>query len=332
MAERLFLATGDGLVVAERDADGPARRGWHVAGRALAGRRLTSVTARERLILAGTEDGIWRSADGGNTWQEASRGLLVGHVRWLARHPVLVDWSFAGTEPAAVFVSRDEAASWQSCPEVVALRDEHHWSLPYSPEAGCVRGFAFHGERAYAAVEVGGVLRSDDAGVTWRLAEGSNGRPAFSAPPAPLVDPDVHSVAVHPSSHDLVDAPTGNGLYRSTDGGRTWTRLYRCYCRAAWTDPQDVGHILLGPADGVDRNGRIEESHDGGETWQPASTGLAVPWRDHMVERFLQAGDSLLAVLSNGETWSSPLAMRNWQRLSPQVEGVNAAAWLPERG
>jgi photosystem II stability/assembly factor-like uncharacterized protein len=324
MVDLLFLATGDGLVIARRDGDG-----WREAGRGLAGRRVTSVTAREGLVLAGTHDGVWRSADLGSTWQDASRGLTVGHVRWLAHHPAMSGLAFAGTEPAAVFVSRDGAASWRACPEVIALRDWYHWSLPYSPEAGCVRGFALHGARAYAAVEVGGVLRSDDAGGKWRLADGSDGRPSFSAPHAPLVDPDVHSIVVHPSSPDLVDAPTGNGFYRSTDGGRTWTRLYRCYCRAAWVDPADSRHIFLGPADGVDRNGRIEESHDAGQTWQAASTGLAVPWRDYMVERFVQAGDALLAVLSNGEMWSSALAALTWHPLLPAVAGVAASAWLP---
>ena len=112
--------------------------------------------------------------------------------------------------------------------------------LPYSPEAGCVRGFAFHGERAYAAVEVGGVLRSDDGGETWRLAEGSDGNPDLDGPPEPFVYPDVHSIDVHPSSPDLVFAPTGGGFYRSIDGGRTWTLLYDCYCRAAWIDPLDA--------------------------------------------------------------------------------------------
>ena len=67
-------------------------------------------------------------------------------------------------------------------------------------ESGCVRGFAVHGNRLYAAVEVGGLLRSDDAGKTWGLVAGSNGRPQFGRPPAKQIHPDVHSVAVHPSS------------------------------------------------------------------------------------------------------------------------------------
>ncbi len=315
----LYLATDSGLVVCEREAGV-----WRVAGRGLEVRRVTSVIAREGVILAGTTEGVWRSDDNGGTWNEASLGLSHRHIRWLAYHPDVSDFEFAGTEPAAIYVSHDGAGAWRECPEVARLRDEHRWSLPYSPEAGCVRGFAFHGARAYAAVEVGGVLRSDDSGEMWRLAGGSDGNPDPDGPPEPLVYPDVHSIAVHPSSADLVLAPTGGGFYRSADGGQTWTLLYDCYCRAVWLDPADPAHMILGPADGVDRNGHIEETRDGGQTWTAASQGLDVPWPRHMVERFAQVGDELMAVLSNGQLWRTPLAALAWQRLLPEIRSIHA--------
>jgi photosystem II stability/assembly factor-like uncharacterized protein len=211
---------------------------------------------------------------------------------------------------------------------VALLRDKHHWSLPYSPEAGCVRGFTFHASRAYAAVEVGGLLRSDDGGESWRLAEGSDGKPDLNGPPAPFIYPDVHSVAIHPSSPDLVYAPTGGGFYCSTDGGKTWRCLYDCYCRAAWLDPSDAAHLILGPAVGVDTDGRIEESRDGGQTWRPASRGLHVPWRRYMVERFFHFDQELLAVLSNGELLAAPLKTLEWNQILPQVKNVAAVARL----
>lgn len=316
----ICLATDNGVVIARLSGE------WQILRRGLDGMKVTSVIAREGVILAGTRDGIYRSDDGGWTWGEASAGLGRRLVRWLAYHPDISDFEFAGTEPAAIFTSRDGARSWQECPEVARLRDEHRWFLPYSPAAGCVRGFAFHKARAYAAVEVGGVLRSDDGGAHWRLAEGSSGDPDLKGPPEPWVYPDIHSLLVHPSSPDLVLAPTGGGFYRSEDGGKTWKRLYDCYCRAAWVDPADPAHILLGPADGVDKNGRIEETVDGGETWRPASGGLSVPWPGHMVERFVPTEGVLLAVLSNGELISSPLDSLSWWTVMPEVKAVNAVA------
>jgi len=317
---KLLLGTEKGLVICEHDGDG-----WHESTRGLTDQNITSVIAHGGVILAGTTRGIFRSDDEGQTWMEASNGLDTRHVRWMAYHPDASDLAFAGTEPAGIFVSHDGGGSWRACPEVAELRDKHKWFLPYSPEAGCVRGFAFHGPRVYAAVEVGGALFSDDKGETWALVEGSNGDPSFESPPEAFIYPDVHSIEVHPSSLDLVYAPTGGGFYRSHDGGKTWILLYDCYCRAVWVDPNDSEHLILSPADGVDRNGRIEESKDGGENWSLASNGLQVPWKRGMVERFFQADDKLFAVLSNGQLLSTSLSALEWNHVLPDIDNVNAA-------
>lgn len=318
---KLILATEEGIVVFERKVDG-----WGESWRELADHEVTCVTAHNGVILAGTTEGIFRSQDEGQSWHEANDGLTTQHVRWIAFHSDSPDLALAGTEPANIFVSPDGGNSWRLCPEVAQLRDRFKWSLPYSPEAGCVRGFAFHGSRLYAAVEVGGVLVSNDNGETWNLAEGSDGKPGFAGPPEPFVYPDVHSLEVHPSFQDLVYAPTGGGFYRSRDGGKTWKLFYDCYCRAVWVNPQDPDHMILGPADGVDRNGRIEESQDGGETWSLASNGLQVPWRRGMVERFFQAGEELFAILSTGEVLNTSLSTLEWKRTFPNINNVNAMA------
>jgi len=325
MDTTLIVATGHGIFTYER-----LDHVWREQARGLDGQNVTSAIAREGVILAGTTNGVFRSDDYGETWHEVSDGLNTRRVRWMVFHPDLSDYEFVGTEPAGIFVSHNGDGSWRECPEVAQLRDEHSWMLPYSPEAGCVRGFTFHGKRAYAAVEVGGVLRSDDGGQTWRLAEGSDGNPDLQGPQEPLIYPDVHSIAVHPSEPDLVFAPTGGGLYRTRDGGKTWTLLYDCYVRAVWLDGDDANHLMLGPADGVDSHGRIEESHDGGQTWQVTSDGLHVPWRRHMVERFEQVGDELFAVLSNCELLVSPLSSLQWKRVLAELDDVHAVTSMKQ--
>jgi photosystem II stability/assembly factor-like uncharacterized protein len=325
-----ILATDGGMVLAERNGGQSEGRlaGWKLAARSLADRKATAVIAREGVILAGTTDGVFRSDDGGQTWEEASDGLRIRHVRWLAYHPDVSDFEVAGTEPAGIFISHDGGTSWQGHPEVEELRDRFKWFLPYSPEAGCVRGFAFHGDRAYAAVEVGGVLRSDDAGATWRLAGGSTGEPVFDIPPSPRVHADVHSVAGHPSSADRVIGATAEGLYRSADAGDTWEASHvGSYCRAVWVDPEDAEHMILGPADSVSRkNGRIEETRDAGATWSRASEGLDLPWPDRMVERFVQVDGNLLAVTSDGRLYEAPLDGLQWRNVLPDLRDIHAVA------
>ena len=323
----LGMATNVGFALYRREAGQ-----WQCVRRSLDGQRVTSLIAREGVILAGTENGVLRSDDAGASWTATSSGLSEPYVRWLAFHPDISDREFAGTEPAGIFVSHDGGGAWRACPEVSELRDRHKWFLPYSDGAGCVRGFAFHGKRVYAAVEVGGALRSDDGGETWQLAEGSDGNPDFDGPPPPFVYPDVHAIYVHPTSADLVFAATGGGFYRSDDGGKTWALRSDCYVRAAWLDPADPARIILGPADHVGSLGRLEQSRDGGETWEAASDGLQVPWQHTMVEHFIHnlgpESEELFAVLANGELWVAAPETLAWQRAVAEVEGVNAVAGI----
>jgi photosystem II stability/assembly factor-like uncharacterized protein len=321
----LILAARSGVWIGERPGEGQL---WRATRRGPDGELpVTSVAVQNNVILAGTRKGIYRSDDNGLTWSESNRGLTQPYIRWLAADPVSAGHFLAGTEPAGIFYSSDGGRSWQEALEVARLRDQFRWFLPYSSGDGCVRGFTFNGRRVYAAVEVGGALCSDDGGISWRLVEGSSGSPATSGLAATAIHPDVHSILVHPSSPDAVYAPTGGGFYRSSDGGRTWRLLYRCYCRTVWVNPQDANHLILGPADNVDANGRIEESRDGGETWQPASDGLETPWRRHMVERFVKVDGELIAILSNGQVIAADLSATPlvWSPILADVKDVDAA-------
>jgi photosystem II stability/assembly factor-like uncharacterized protein len=322
MGNLLFAATTDGLAICE-----PSEGGWREIRRGLAGQTITCVSAAGTTVLAGTNDSIWRSEDVGQSWHEANQGLSIRHARWIAHHPSVAGLAFAGTEPAGIFVTRDGGATWRGCPEVERLRDQFGWYLPYSPGAGCVRSFACHGERIYAAVEVGGLLRSDDFGATWRLVEGSTGQPHNDASvPRTFLHPDVHEIVVLPTSADMLFAATMQGMFRSVDGGRKWLHVYAdCYIRALWIDPSDAQHMVAGPADDVSINGQIEESRDEGWSWRAAMVGLPGPWRRSVVERFTLIGEELFAVVANGQLFAAPTATLEWRRVLadlPEVMGV----------
>jgi photosystem II stability/assembly factor-like uncharacterized protein len=326
MATSLFIATTIGLFIATQ-----TNGRWSATGQALHDQPLTSIAITGEVVLAGSTEGIWRSTDKGKTWMAAGEGLEIPYVRWLAAASTPYGLVLAGTEPAGVFVSTDDGRSWNFDPGVLKLRDANGWFLPYSPSAGCVRGFAAaesgpNKGRIYAAVEVGGVLISDDNGRSWQLAAGSDGKPDMNRDLGAKIHPDVHSITVHRSSSDIVIAATGGGLFRSSDGGRSWKNSYPCYIRAIWVDPGDHRHLVAGPADGVCRNGRIEESRDGGCSWQPAFDGMDAPWARHMVERFTPVDDQLFAVLSNGELWAKKLSGTKWGRVLPEIAQVKAVA------
>ena len=118
MTNNMYLATRTGLLICQQE-----QGVWQVRERLLHDSHVTSVIAREGVILAGTTAGIQRSDDGGDSWRVVNAGLTSKHVRWLAYHPDISDLEFAGTEPAGIFVSRDGAEHWMERSEVTALRD-----------------------------------------------------------------------------------------------------------------------------------------------------------------------------------------------------------------
>jgi photosystem II stability/assembly factor-like uncharacterized protein len=125
----------------------------------------------------------------------------------------------------------------------------------------------------YIGVNNGGVWKTDDYGRTWI--------PIFDDQPTG----SIGAVAVAPSNPDIVyvgsgeglqrpDLSTGDGVYKSTDAGKTWRHL-------GLRDGQQIGAIIVDPGDpnrvfvavlghpyGANEERGVFRSIDGGETWQ----------------------------------------------------------------
>jgi hypothetical protein len=74
-----------------------------------------------------------------------------------------------------------------------------------------------------------------------------------------------------------------------------------------WVDPVRPGRIILGAADGPNSIGCVEQSINGGKTWEREMVNQAPDWPAHVVDRFLQVDEELCAVLSNGELLAAHL-------------------------
>lgn len=118
----------------------------------------------------------------------------------------------------------------------------------------------------------GGVWRSNDAGRTWT--------PLFQHGPAA----SVGSIAVAPSNPDVIyigtgqpepryDIAAGQGVFKSTDGGATWTSLGLAdtrYIGSIWVDPNNPDVVLVGAQGhffGPSNTRGLYRSTDGGKTW-----------------------------------------------------------------
>jgi photosystem II stability/assembly factor-like uncharacterized protein len=275
----------------------------------LEGKSVTALHASSDAWLAGTYgDGLFRSVDGGQSWERIEAGLTASTFRFVSA-------GLAGTEPARVFRSADGGSSWEELEGITRIPGHEDWYLPYSPRAGAARNAFVSGDRVLVAAEVAGLLRSEDGGRTW-VCEPVAG------------DEDVHHVTAHPDDPDLLYVSLGSaslnqrggrhgGIARSRDGGQSWEKLETDYTRATIVPPERPDLVLAGPAPRVGRGGRIVVSSDGGDTWEPAGHGIDVPMPD-MVELFVAAPDGAVwAICSAGRllraapddwSWSSALA------------------------
>jgi photosystem II stability/assembly factor-like uncharacterized protein len=135
-----------------------------------------------------------------------------------------------------------------------------------------VTGVPGEPERFYFGAVGGGVWRTDNAGRTWE--------PIFDSQPVA----SIGAIAIAPSDPNVLyvgsgeadmrsDISYGNGVYKSTDGGKTWAHV-------GLADTRQIGRILVDPADpnlvfvaalghgyGPNAERGVYRSKDGGKTW-----------------------------------------------------------------
>jgi photosystem II stability/assembly factor-like uncharacterized protein len=217
------------------------------------------------------ERGIFRSRDGGATWErtlfvDAATGAadlsldpqnprFLYAATWRAgRTP----WGFtAGGAGSGLWRSSDGGTSWASLADAPGL--------PRGPLGRiAVAVSPADSRRVYALIEAetgGGLYRSSDRGLSWSWV---------SAEPNLLVRPWylAHLVA-DPRDPDTVYVPNRK-LWKSRDGGRSWQQLNTTYWdqHDLWLDPRDPRRMILG------NDGGAAISRDGGTTW---STPLNQP-------------------------------------------------------
>src|SRR5690349_1015216 len=115
--DRLLVATVDGIAVLERDDPGGA---WRRGGSALGGLHISSILVESVRggIFAGVHgSGLYRSLDGGATWELKTQGLTADHVFTVAAVPRGGDVVlYAGTEPVHLYRSTDYGDTWEELP------------------------------------------------------------------------------------------------------------------------------------------------------------------------------------------------------------------------
>jgi len=254
---------------------------------------------RDGICFAARPSGLYRSDDGGLTWQDAYASLeldtpLTTAAVAVSPNPEADRSVFAGV-PGGILRSVDGGQSWYiaslpSPPPFVS-------TLVVSPN------FAHDGTLLAGTVE-DGIFRSADRGSHW------------SAWNFGLLDLNVLSMAISPdfANDETLFVGTESGIFRSTNGGRAWrevgfpTELAPVLSLAMSPDYANDGILFAGT-----ESCGLFYSHDRGHTWTRLGEGVVTDAVNAIIlspqfpgkpDVLVLPGEALLISRDGGRSWS----------------------------
>lgn len=228
-------------------------------------------------------EGIWKSTDGGESWQNMGLkdAMHVGRIRIHPDNPN-VAWVavmgdlFKSSETRGVFKTTDGGANWQRV--LFANADAGAVDISMDPKnPDFLMASTWRIRRTPYSLSSGGdgseVWKSTDGGNTWKSVIGNEGMPEGPIGISGVSISPVNSKTVYA----IIEAKDG-GVFKSTDAGETWrkTNSSRALRQRAWyysriyadTEDEDKVYVM---------NVRFHTSTDGGKTF--AARGA--PHGDH---------------------------------------------------
>ena len=255
---------------------GPANMGGRTAD-------VESVPGDPNIVYAATASGgLWKTVNGGTTWKpifERQGTISIGDIALAPSNPEVV-WVGTGESNVrnsvsfgdGVYKSTDGGAKWQH----MGLRDTERISAiaihPQNPDVVYVGALG----HAFGPNEERGVFMTTDGGKTWTKTLYIDKEHGVSDLEIDPVNPNILYAGMWSFERKPWTHRSGSekgGLYKSTDGGRTWNKLSkglpkligRIGVRAAPSNPNVVYAIL------ESKEGTLYRSDDRGENFRQVS-------------------------------------------------------------
>ena len=273
-------------------------------------------------------------------WAERGPGNVAGRARGIVvdpDDPTDKTW-FIGTVGGGIWKTTDAGATWQwLTPDFPVLSTSTIVMAPSNHDILYVgTGESFYN---VDVINGDGILKSTNRGASWTHLASTAGNPAFN---------NVARILVDPTNANLVLAATTRGrykeylaprssIYKSTDGGASWTEVYASTTIGTLGRVQKVLQLIADPTDfnilyaTVDEAG-ILKSTNRGNTWSAINNGItdftgrfeiAISPVDHL--RLYAAAEGV----SHSELWRSTNGGSTWARTTASGSEPN---WLGAQG
>lgn len=205
------------------------------------------------------------------SWSSIGPGNVGGRVRTIAIHPATPDTMFIGSVGGGIWTTADGGASWAPVNDFMANLAVS--AIVFVPGAANTL-FAGTGEGFYNSdgLRGAGIFRSTDGGATWTQLPATSTAPAGGQSAADYYY--VNELAVSHTGTSLL-AATRTGIFRSTDGGASFTRA-TMVGGSAIVAGNGIVDVDFHPADATRAvaatfAGTALHSSDGGATWTLAA-------------------------------------------------------------
>ncbi|MCU1268219.1 MAG: glycosyl hydrolase, repeat-containing protein [Acidobacteria bacterium] len=284
------------------------------------GNRLTSVAgvpSQPNIYYVGAASGgIWKTVDGGTHWEPIFDDQVVSSIGALAIAPSDPNVVWAGTgEPwirshisvgQGIYRSNDAGKTWNLMGLEKTGRIARIFIDPHNPNTVLVAAIG----HAYGPQPDRGVFRTTDGGKTWDkvlFVDEKTGCSDLAMDPnnPRIVFAGMWPLEIHTWGRE--SGGPGSGLYKSTDGGATWTKLSGHglptrttgkFALAIARSNSNRIYALIETGDGVPLNGqetdrgKLWRSDDGGDNWRLVSYDRSLGGRTHYYFRMAVAPDN----------------------------------------
>ncbi len=292
----------------DRDDDGNLPSASQILAAELARKNMA---AGVRRAGAGGESSANLAAGLSNTqWSELGPSNIGGRLRAIVIDPRNQNRIFIGAASGGIWLTENAGQTYRPLQDFMASLSIGAMEMdPNNPNVL----YAGTGE-SFAGLAGIGMFKSTDGGNTWNFLQSTTTDTALNTLGADWVT--INRIAVSPANSNLVLAATGGGLFRSTNGGASWTKAETFEVMDLRFDPNNPANAIA-----TGDLGFVAWTRNGGATWTRGTP---------LVTTLVGRGGSARAEIAYARTRSGLVYMSLDN--SPDSTGARGEVWKSEDG